>query len=140
MIRVLVIALSISALLATPLVERKKKVIGGVPAYRGEFPHQVLILRYGYVYFGGSIISTKHVLTAAHCDMATLRNFEVLAGLVSLQDSGSAQRRLLSLYRRSCKWRAVSMLQLQKCRSLSHSTTTLKRLASTAIDHIHFIV
>lgn len=100
MIRVLVIALSISALLATPLVERKKKVIGGVPAYRGEFPHQVLILRYGYVYCGGSIISTKHVLTAAHCDMATLRNFEVLAGLVSLQDSGSAQRRLLSLYRR----------------------------------------
>jgi secreted trypsin-like serine protease len=48
-----------------PLDER---VIGGITAYRGQFPWQVALRVENYSYFcGGSLISSKWVLTAAHC-------------------------------------------------------------------------
>lgn len=43
------------------------KIIGGHRALPGEFKHQVLIRVWGWPNCGGSIISTTHILTAAHC-------------------------------------------------------------------------
>lgn len=77
------ISLFVPALLATPF-ERDGKIIGGVAAKRGQFPNQVAILRSsGSIYCGGSILTESIVLTAAHCKMANVANFKVLAGSLS---------------------------------------------------------
>lgn len=53
------------------------RIIGGVPASPGEFPHQVLISRRGTFICGGSIINLRWVLTAAHCVTVNTGTFGV---------------------------------------------------------------
>jgi len=43
------------------------RVIGGVQANKGEFPHQVLIFRKDSIVCSGSLIEQQWIVTAAHC-------------------------------------------------------------------------
>ncbi|XP_043485228.1 trypsin beta-like [Leptopilina heterotoma] len=57
--------------LCTPLIgvlgSPPRKIVGGTYSSPDEFPYQVSIRMNGYHICGGSIISTRHILTAAHC-------------------------------------------------------------------------
>jgi hypothetical protein len=43
------------------------RIVGGVKAYRGEFPHQLLILKDDLAVCSASLIDNQWALTAAHC-------------------------------------------------------------------------
>ena len=43
------------------------KIVGGVEAYPGEFPHQVALLVDGAQLCGGSLLAKDLVVTAGHC-------------------------------------------------------------------------
>ncbi|XP_055915313.1 serine protease SP24D-like [Eupeodes corollae] len=55
------------ALAATSLADDKHRIVGGQNAAEGQFPHQISLRRNKQHTCGGSIISNKYVLTAAHC-------------------------------------------------------------------------
>jgi len=59
---------------------KTSKIVGGKPADKHEYPWMVaLLLKSGKEPFcGGSLITVKHVLTAAHCIIGTARNLQVV--------------------------------------------------------------
>jgi len=50
-----------------PLKEQANRIIGGSTAARGQIPWQVALIINGAFFCGGSLISERWVLTAAHC-------------------------------------------------------------------------
>lgn len=55
--------------------EAKDRILGGAGAYISEFPYQVSLrmTRTNHHFCGGSIISERHILTAAHCVVGMIR-------------------------------------------------------------------
>ncbi|XP_017850117.1 serine protease SP24D [Drosophila busckii] len=49
------------------LVSPRPRIVGGKSAKAGQFPHQVSLRQFGNHICGGSIISDRYILTAAHC-------------------------------------------------------------------------
>jgi len=49
------------------LKEQENRITNGSPAIRGQFPWQVALVINGASFCGGSLISNRWVLTAAHC-------------------------------------------------------------------------
>lgn len=93
MFGILLIALFIPALLATT-IERDGRIIGGRNATSGGYPYQVAIHRStGGLACGGSIISDRIVLTAAHCDLGSVANYKILAGSLYVYGDANAQLR-----------------------------------------------
>ncbi|KAH8386753.1 hypothetical protein KR093_002386, partial [Drosophila rubida] len=54
------------------------RVVGGVDAYAGQFPHQISLRQSGSHICGGSVIAHDYILTAAHCVSDQLENGTVL--------------------------------------------------------------
>jgi secreted trypsin-like serine protease len=50
-----------------PLSNNRHRITGGSVAERGQFPWQVGLIIGGSSFCGGSLISERWVLTAAHC-------------------------------------------------------------------------
>ncbi|XP_055913324.1 serine protease SP24D-like [Eupeodes corollae] len=67
------------------------KVVGGKDADIGQFPHQVALFKDGSFTCGGSIISSRYVLTAAHC-VVVGNGIETLPGKYFTVRVGSIQR------------------------------------------------
>ncbi|XP_055913250.1 serine protease SP24D-like [Eupeodes corollae] len=57
------------SLISCALVEAQpsSRVVGGKDADYGQFPYQVVLYKEGFFTCGGSVISSRYVLTAAHC-------------------------------------------------------------------------
>ncbi|KAH7030569.1 trypsin-like cysteine/serine peptidase domain-containing protein [Microdochium trichocladiopsis] len=51
------------------VAEREDRIVGGVPAWTGDFPFIVAISDRGSQYCGGVLINAYTVLTAAHCSI-----------------------------------------------------------------------
>jgi len=70
-----------------------ERIVGGVEAGKGDFPYIVQIKRGGH-YCGGSIINSNWIVTAAHCSVASINGYEVVAGEHHLQQNeGTEQSR-----------------------------------------------
>lgn len=71
------------------------KVVNGWPADQGEWPWIAALLQNGRQFCGGSLISRKHILTAAHC-VAHMSRSDVAAltvrlGEYNIKQSGETQ-------------------------------------------------
>lgn len=80
----------------TPLYKSDNtRVVGGYGVKLGELPWQVLIRNYGSAHCGGSILSDRWILTAAHCLYffpSRLSTFTVSAGLTKLGRSQESEQ------------------------------------------------
>lgn len=61
----LAVALLFPIAYGSPLIE--SRIYGGQEAKPGQFPHQISLRSLGHHSCGGSILSSRFVLTAAHC-------------------------------------------------------------------------
>ena len=75
-----------------------QKIINGVEAKPNEFPWQVALVKSGLhtPICGGTIISEKHILTAAHCtsDIELIEDVEALVGEHDLLTSNDEAKRM----------------------------------------------
>ena len=64
------------------------RLINGIPANLGEFPWQAQLIRTwdNSQFCGGTLISSKHVLTAAHCLFLPKENITVITGRLSISE------------------------------------------------------
>uniref|UniRef100_A0A1I7Y6J6 Peptidase S1 domain-containing protein n=1 Tax=Steinernema glaseri TaxID=37863 RepID=A0A1I7Y6J6_9BILA len=73
------------------LLHPSELIFGGVRAVRGQFPWQVYLLltsrEGGQFICGGSLLSTKHVLTAAHCTAKLVAPSQAMLGLVNIDSA-----------------------------------------------------
>ncbi|XP_063983180.1 transmembrane protease serine 9-like [Diachasmimorpha longicaudata] len=69
-----------------------QRIVGGTLASRGEIPYIVSLNRNGHHFCGGSIISDRHILTAAHCvhdfTSSTQRSVTIRAGSLTSRSGG----------------------------------------------------
>jgi len=97
----LIVAVLVAAASGSPFVKNfervfPERIVGGEEAGRGEFPYIVEIRRTGH-YCGGSIVNENWIVTAAHCSVATISGYTVVAGEHRLDGSeGSEQSRTVA--------------------------------------------
>ncbi|KAL0479435.1 hypothetical protein AKO1_007685 [Acrasis kona] len=82
-----VLILLVCAISAEPtLYQRKANIAGGKPASLGQFPHQVFLEMDNEFDCGGALITSRHVLTAAHCFSLGAKEIKVTFGVVNIKD------------------------------------------------------
>lgn len=65
----------------------KPKIVGGQFASDNQFPYQVALIYRGSIRCGGSILTEKFILTAAHC-LVERNGLKILAGTNKLSNGG----------------------------------------------------
>jgi len=100
--KVIILVLAFVAIAAASPFQRTftkrfpERIVGGTEATRGEYPYIVQIRR-GSHYCGGFIANANFIVTAAHCSVASLNGYTVVAGEHRLnQNEGSEQERTVS--------------------------------------------
>lgn len=71
-------------------------IVGGNVATAGQFPYQVSLQVFGIHTCGGSLISVKHVLTAAHCVESRIHRMfmKAIIGATSLTEKNGVKHRI----------------------------------------------
>ncbi|KAK7865647.1 hypothetical protein R5R35_006904 [Gryllus longicercus] len=70
------------------------RIINGIQASRGQFPYQAALYLNGRSFCGGSLISTRWVLTAAHC-ASGINSFTVYLGAQNLNAANEDGRLII---------------------------------------------
>ncbi|XP_015126441.1 uncharacterized protein LOC107048006 [Diachasma alloeum] len=80
------------AIVSVAYAKPPQKIVGGAVASKGEIPYIVSLNKNGRHFCGGSIISNRHILTAAHCvysfTPSTQRSLTIRAGSSSSTSGG----------------------------------------------------
>ncbi|XP_052862696.1 chymotrypsin-2-like [Anopheles cruzii] len=95
----LILGLAVSVFgknLSPEYTEWAGRIVGGQNAGTNQFPHQVSLRSAGNAHFcGGSVISSRYVLTAAHCTIGrTTGNTVSVVGTIFLNSGGIAHQTL----------------------------------------------
>ena len=93
------IALVTSALLRVAKADDIDGIVGGTMATPGQFPHQISLQSYGSHICGGSIISDRHILTAAHCVEGSTSGLTVVTGTLHTRNRGEGERHSINSIR-----------------------------------------
>ncbi|KMQ92954.1 chymotrypsin-1 [Lasius niger] len=81
----LAILIAVSAIAQQACCDEPERIVGGDIAAIGQFKYQVSLQSYGEHICGGSIISSTHILTAAHCVDDDFYTDDMLIKLFNLQ-------------------------------------------------------
>jgi len=102
-----------------PMVQMQR-VIGGKPAVYHSWPWQVLMVRKGQTHCGGSILSSKFIVTAAHCVTRhyNINDLEVRVGVTTKYDRGQRYKiKKIVIHHRFSPYTLshdIAMLELEK--------------------------
>ncbi|XP_011160398.1 chymotrypsin-1-like [Solenopsis invicta] len=82
----LTILLAVAVIAQQTYCDEPERIVGGDIATIGQFPYQVSLQSYNEHICGGSIISSTHILTAAHCvdDNFYTDDMVVVSGIINL--------------------------------------------------------
>lgn len=83
------LATQATALTVPSLSNRGGNIVGGEAVKIEDYPFQIQILKRGEDHCGGSIVSNRFIVTAAHCCHGTATDFSILAGSGE-KDKGTA--------------------------------------------------
>lgn len=115
------------------------RIVGGSAASANQFPYQVALLRQGSLSCGGSLITAKWVLTAAHCVISGNQVVQpsmvtVLAGTIYLNRGGVRRsvRRIISHERYGNFRNDIAVMELQQAYQMGSSISTIA-LRRTAV-------
>ena len=72
--------------------EIDEQIVGGTDARLGQYPYQVSLRQNGRHFCGGTLVTNRHVVTAAHCIHGIVsppfKDFTVVTGTVTLSSGG----------------------------------------------------
>ncbi|CAL8102753.1 unnamed protein product [Orchesella dallaii] len=108
---VILVVLALGAVSALPRFKSvPDRIVGGSQATKGEFPHIVQIKRSNSQYCGGSIVNANYIVTAAHCAVASVAGYTLVAGEHNLNSNeGTEQSRTVASIVRHPNYNANTM-------------------------------